>query len=231
MPSSNSWESVLSLADEQWGLVTSRQMESTGIAWSTVARKTGHGSLDRVARGVYRVRGAGEVEFIELRAAWLQLSPATPVWERSRAGGVVSHRSAAALDGLGHLPADIHEFTLPVRKQTRRPDVRLHRGDLEASDWHIRHGLLVTRPRRIAADLLAEREDLEAVGHVVSDALRVSLDSPGEMVNAIAPYAHAHGLRRGHGIDLLSRLLELTGTPEREAWLAAAAATTSSGAA
>jgi hypothetical protein len=36
-------------------------------------------------------------------------------------GGVVSHRSAAELYGLGHLTADQHEFTVPSRRQTRRP--------------------------------------------------------------------------------------------------------------
>lgn len=44
--------------------------------------------------------------------------------------GVVSHRSAAALYRLGDLPADVHEFTLPARRQTRRVDVRPHRARL-----------------------------------------------------------------------------------------------------
>jgi hypothetical protein len=54
--------------------------------------------------------------------------------------------------------------TLPERRQTRRPDVRLHRGPVKDSEWiHVR-GLPITRPSRIAADLLADREEPEAAG-------------------------------------------------------------------
>jgi predicted transcriptional regulator of viral defense system len=216
---------VLSVADEQWGLVTRQQVEATGVAWSTLARRVRSGSLERVARGVYRVRGAGEPEHLELRAAWLQLSPATPAWERTPEQGVVSHRSAAALYGLGHLPADVHEFTFPARRQTRRDDVRLHRGDVSDASWITLHGLPVTRPHRIAADLLAEREDPGAVGELIADALRPGHDDPGTVAQAIAPYASSHGLRRGDGVGLLRWLLDLTGDPGRRAWLDEAATT------
>jgi len=43
---------------------------------------------------------------------WFQFTPYTPASERTPDQGV-SHHSAAALDGLGHLPADVHGFTLP----------------------------------------------------------------------------------------------------------------------
>jgi hypothetical protein len=69
--------------------------------------------LKRVAQGVYHLAGAPIPDHIGLRAAWLQLVPDVPAWERTPAEGVVSHRSAAAVFGLGHLPADRHEFTLP----------------------------------------------------------------------------------------------------------------------
>jgi hypothetical protein len=71
----------------------------------------------------------------------------------------VSHRSAAALYGIGDLPGDRHEFTLPGRKQSRRPDVRLHKGRLDPGEWIALRGLPVTRPSRVAADQLAERPD------------------------------------------------------------------------
>jgi predicted transcriptional regulator of viral defense system len=225
MPRSQSWATVLALAEEQWGLVTTQQIEATGVAWSTLARQVRNGYLERVAHGVYRVRGAGEPEHVQLRAAWLQLSPAMPAWERGTEQGVVSNRSAAALYGLGHLPSDVHEFTLPIRKQTRRKDVRLHRGDLSEAGWITLHGLPVTLPRRIAADLLDEREDPGAVGGVIADALRAVYDYPGSVARAIGPYAATLGLRRGDGLGLLLWLLDLTGDPERQTWLNEAAAT------
>lgn len=223
MTESRAGGAVLAIADEQWGLVTKQQVEATGVAWSTLARQVRNGILERVAHGVYRVRGAGSVDDLELRAAWLQLNPAKAAWERDAADGVVSHRSAAALYGIGHLPADIHEFTLPARKQSRRVDVRLHRGSIKDGDWIILRGLPVTRPHRIASDLLAEREDPGAVAQLIADALRPVFDYPGAVASAIAPFATAYGFRRGDGVSLLRWLLELSGDPERDVWLDEAA--------
>lgn len=225
MPRSESWATVLLIADEQWGLVTKQQIEATGVAWSTLSRQVRNAALERVARGVYRVRGAGEAEHLELRAAWMQLNPTVPAWERGAVDGVVSHRSAAALYGVGHLPAEIHEFILPGRKQTRRDDVRLHRGSVEDAAWIWLHGLPVTRPHRIAADLLAEREDPGAVGQIIAEALRPGFDYPGTVAGTIAPHAAAYGLQRDDGLGLLRWLLELSGDPERQVWLTAAAET------
>ncbi|NMO55457.1 hypothetical protein HH310_30275 [Actinoplanes sp. TBRC 11911] len=147
---------------------------------------------------------------MDLRAAWLQLEPGVPAWERTTATGVVSHRSAAELYRIGHLPVDAHEFTLPSRKQTRRHDVRLHRGPVDHDIVTLR-GLPVTRPSRIAADLLADRADLGAIAQVIADALRPGFDDPGSISSAIAPHAAANGLRRGDGIGLLRWLPELSG--------------------
>lgn len=203
--------------------MTTQQVEATGVAWSTLARQLRSGRLERVAHGVYRVRGAGEVDHLALRAAWLQLRPAVPVWERSPEDGVVSHRSAAALYGIGHLPADMHEFTLPHRKQTRRADVRLHRGDVDDA-WIDLRGLPVTGPSRIAADLLAERTDPGAVAQLIAGALRDGYDDPSTVADAIAPYATTYGIRRGDGLAVLRWLLELSGDADREVWLQAATA-------
>lgn len=224
MARAESWSRVLSLAEEQWGLVSKQQVEATGVAWSTLSRQLRSGGLERVARGVYRVRGGQTADHLDLRAAWLQLSPDTPAWERTPRQGVVSHRSAAVLYGLGHLPADIHEFTLPDRRQTRRNDVRLHRATVIDGDWGTQRGLPVTRPARIAADLLTEREDPGAVGQLVADSLRSGAERPQPIVAAIARHAAALGFPDGDGRGLLRWLLELAGDPERETWLAEAAA-------
>lgn len=221
MAEADGWPLALSIAEEQWGLLTKQQIEATGIAWSTLSRQLRRGVIERVAHGIYRVRGASDVDHLELRAAWLQLNPSVPAWSRGPADGVVSHRSAAALYGIGHLPADIHEFTLPGRKQTRRQDVRLHRGDVQDS-WIILRGLPATRPRRIAADLLARREDLAAVAELVSDALRLRYDDPTALAYAIAPYAATYRLRRGDGVGLLRWLLSMTADRDRDQWLAEA---------
>ena len=109
------------VAQEQWGLLTRRQIENEGIGSTSLERLTAEGGLlERVANGVYRVIAAPIPDHLDLRAAWLQLAPDLPAWERTAEQGVVSHRSAAAVYALGHLPADRHEFTLAKRRQTRR---------------------------------------------------------------------------------------------------------------
>lgn len=208
------------ITEEQWGLITRRQARRAGISSATFERLIADGSvLERVANGVYRSTTAPVPDRLDLRAAWLQLAPETLAWERTPEQGVVSHRSAAALYGLGHLPADVHEFTVGTRKQTRRPDVRLHHRNLATLRWIVVHGLLVTRPSVIAADLLADREEPDAVAQVIADALRGALDVPGTFPETLAPYAARFRFRRGDGLGLLRWLLGLVGDPETARWL------------
>ncbi|MGH7746009.1 MAG: type IV toxin-antitoxin system AbiEi family antitoxin domain-containing protein, partial [Candidatus Dormibacteria bacterium] len=119
------------IAADQWGLITRRQAEAAGVSAATLKRLARtSGGLERLAHGVYRLAGAPLPRHPDLRAAWLQLAPEVPAWQRTPEQGVVSHRSAARLYGIGDLPADRHEFTLPVRRQSRRADVRLHHRSL-----------------------------------------------------------------------------------------------------
>lgn len=208
---------LAAIAEDQWGLVTRRQVERAGVSPATLQRLASDSVLERVAQGVYRVAGSPRPDHVELRAAWLQLAPDVRAWKRTPREGVVSHRSAAAVYGLGHLPADRHEFTLPIRRQSRRPDVRLHRREVASSTSTSLRGLPVTRPTRIAADLLADREDPEAVGHVVVDAIRGAYEYPGSFAEALAPHAVKFGLRRHDGGALLGWLLDLVGVDEIDA--------------
>ncbi|MGH2704935.1 MAG: type IV toxin-antitoxin system AbiEi family antitoxin domain-containing protein [Actinomycetota bacterium] len=207
------------IAEDQWGLVTRRQAELAGVSRATLQRLASEGVLERVAHGVYHLTGAPTPDHLEVRAAWLQLAPEVPAWQRTPEQGVVSYRSAAALYGLSHLPADRHDFTLPTRRQSRRPDVRLHQRPLRQGEWVSLHGLPVTRPARIASDLLDDKEDPEAVAHVVADAIRAVYDYPGPFADALASHAARFGLRRGDGIALLRWLLDLVGDPDTPRWM------------
>ena len=131
----------------------------------------------------------------------------------------MSHRSSASVYGLGHLPADQHEFTVPRRKQSRRSDVRIHVRALEDREWIALRGLPVTRPSRTASDLLWDHEDPEGVARVVADAIRPVYDYPGTFADSLAAHAARFGLRRGDGLALLQWLLEMTADPERGRWM------------
>lgn len=175
------------------------------MAWSTLARMARNGEVERVAHGVYRWSGVPDHEFEPLRAAWLQLAPSVPAWERVPTQGVVSHRSAARVFGIGELPADVHDFTMASRRQTRRIDVRLHVGELAVADVARVGGLLVTQPARIVADLLRMREDVEAVGRILSEALRSGLEDEATCSEHLEPLARAR--HQGDGNALMEALL------------------------
>jgi predicted transcriptional regulator of viral defense system len=211
MPQGGTTSKLAQLAEDQWGLVTRRQAEAAGVSPATLQRLSGlEGPLERMAHGVYRLAGAPLPDHAPLRAAWLALAPETPAWERRPEQGVVSHRSAAAIHGLGELPADRHEFILPVRRQTRRPDVRIHRGELRRDEWELLGGLPVTTPARTAADLLGDREDPGAVARVIADALEKKVDRADNFPAELARWSGTLGLRRGDGDAALAFLLDLT---------------------
>jgi hypothetical protein len=209
------------MAEEQWGLVTRQQaVDIAGVAPATFARLASDGAfLERVAHGVYHLAGAPVPDHLDLRAAWLQMAPGMPAWDRRPDQGVVSHRSGAALYGIGHLPADVHDLTLPKRRQSRRTDVRLHRRRIDDGEWIDLRGLLVTRPSRIASDLLYDHEDPEAVAHLVADAIRSAYDHPGTFAESLAPHAARFGLRQGDGLGLFRWLLDLVGDRETSRWM------------
>jgi hypothetical protein len=77
----------------------------------------------------------------------------------------------------------------------------------------------VTRPSRIAADLLDDREDPDAVAQVIADAIRSVYDYPGTFADALRPHAAKFGLRRGDGLALLRWLLDTVGDQETPQWM------------
>jgi hypothetical protein len=204
------------LAQGQWGLFTKTQAEMAGVGWTTLARLNGQGLIHRVAHGVYRIGGTGEPDHLGLRAAWLQLEPGTPAWARFDGPevAIVSHASAASLYDIGDLRADVHEFTLPVRKQTRRPDVRLHRGTVGPGDWQIVRGLPTTRAGLVLADLIADGVDLETVARMTAEVTDRLLDYPDAVTAHLGRYAKRFGFTQGDGQGLFEYLLALAGRPE-----------------
>ncbi|MEX2447442.1 MAG: type IV toxin-antitoxin system AbiEi family antitoxin domain-containing protein [Solirubrobacterales bacterium] len=211
---------LASIAEDQWGLLTRRQAEAAGVSAATLQRLSRPGGvLERTAHGVYHLAGAPLPPHPGLRSAWLALAPGTLAWERKPAQGTVSHRSAAALWGLGDLAPDRHEFTLPERRQTRQRGVRLHRGQLGADETAILGGLPVTSPARTASDLLADKEGPEAVARIITEALREKKEWVGNLPSALAPRAAGVGFRRDDWRAVLAWLLDLSGDPDPERWL------------
>jgi hypothetical protein len=182
------------------------------MAWSTLARLVRDGVALRVAHGVYRLRGNTFHENIDLCAAWLQLAPDIMAPHRITGEGVACRWSAASICGLA--PAvGVHQFSLPVRRQTRRVDVKLYRADLAADEVVRTGGLLVTAPGRIVADLLGDGEDLVAVADVATAALGGAKTTRAGLAVAVAPYAAGFGFADYDGLSLVDWLIDLSARP------------------
>jgi len=180
------------LAAAQWGLVTTSQANEAGVSRTHLNRLAVAGVLVRLTHGVYAMRTSAGDDLLDLRCAWLTLDPTRLAADRltdPTPAVVVSHASAAHLHGHGDILADRHEFTVPTRKQTRRPELRLHRGDLPASDITVHRGLPVTTPARAVLDLLTAHHDGEHVAGVLAAAVRAHQVDPRRPRTPASPNA------------------------------------------
>ncbi|WP_216215626.1 type IV toxin-antitoxin system AbiEi family antitoxin domain-containing protein [Amycolatopsis aidingensis] len=196
---------------QQWGLVTTAQAVRAGVDTVTLTRLADAGHLQSVRRGVYALDAAPESRLREEQAVWLWLNPSVPAWERPKLdpdGGVLSHASATIAHDVGDLVADTVELTVPRRRTTRDPAVKLHRDEkLTDDDVVLIDGLPVTSARRTVLDLLAQHTDASRIAQVIRDGTesdRLDLD---ELSVEIGPYARRYGLKTRDGRRLLEHLL------------------------
>lgn len=202
------------LSASQWGMVTTAQAAAHGVPRVDLSRLCQSGHLERLAHGIYRDAGAPSGEFEGLRAAWLAADPSHTAEQRLRdlsGGVVVMGASAASLHGVGDLPADRHEFSAPVRRQTQRSGVSYRRRELEPTDVTIVHGLPVTTIERTIADLVEDRTDLSLVADVLRDAAQRRRIDTDRLAELLAPLAARSHLRKDDGTALLRHLTALAG--------------------
>ena len=185
-----------------------------GVTAQNVAQMAKAGDLVRLAHGIYRLAGNPTDRHEDLRAAWLALDPSRRAVERITDQDVdmVSHRSAVLVLEIGDLDADVMEFTVPQRRQTRRTDVRLHRGATHG-DWALVAGLPVATPQRTIADLVAEGIDRGHLATLVRDAMIRYELAAEDVAVVLARYARRYGGATGDGQGLLTLLLREAGVP------------------
>jgi predicted transcriptional regulator of viral defense system len=138
------------LGESQGGYLTAQQAIDAGVARSTLtyhAREAG--MLQRVGRGVYRLRRFPSSPHEHVIPVWLGLS---------RAQAVVSHVSALELMDLTDLIADEVHVTLPRSQRGRTiPDgVRAHFTDrpIQGQDGRKVLGVPITGVERTIADVV-----------------------------------------------------------------------------
>ncbi|MGW2126910.1 type IV toxin-antitoxin system AbiEi family antitoxin domain-containing protein [Streptomyces sp. NPDC001758] len=202
-------------AADQWGLVTAAQAKNLGVSGVQLMRLTEAGLLESVGHGVYALSAAGVPQHVEIKVAWLRLQPGVPAWERPLGGrdsGVVSHASACQLHDLGDIPTPEVEISVPRRRTTIEPFVRLRTVSVEAADITVVDGLPVTTAARTIVDLLRAKADGGRVGGVIADAERRDLLDLGTLAVAVQPYARRYGLpASATGHELVEHLVGQAG--------------------
>jgi len=136
---------VARVAEEQYGVVSLRQLIAAGITRNGVSKRVRKGQLQRLHQGVYAVGHRP----VSRRGFWMAAVLACGE------GAVLSQRSAAELWGLLR-PQDgpIHVSTAARSGRAKRVGIRLHRcPSLVAGTITKRLRIPVTTPARTIADL------------------------------------------------------------------------------
>ncbi|MEA2147282.1 MAG: hypothetical protein QOI23_2502 [Chloroflexota bacterium] len=179
-------EALLEVANEQGGYVSGPQAKRLGIGRTDINRLVAAGDLQRVRRGVYRMRH-GQSRFEDEVAAWLHLQRDLLPWERrDEPRAVLSHESAAAFHQLGTIIPGLPTFTALHGPRTTTADALvLHQMQLPGQDWTWeRDGTLrlpVTTPARTIVDLMLAREEPSYIVRATREALARGQTTPEKL--------------------------------------------------
>lgn len=132
----------------QSGYFTSAQARAHHVSSELLSHHVGSGRLERIRRGLYRLRGYPSGERDEMREKWMAVGS-----EKA----VLCHESALALLGLSdNIPTAVHLLVPRRHRGLRKPEgVILHtRVDEAAPPIVWREGLPLTAPARTLVDVI-----------------------------------------------------------------------------
>jgi len=181
-PQSAIWE----LVRRQHGVVARGQLLDLGLSVRAIEHRLKTGRLHLLRRGVYAV-GRPEIGH---KGRWM-----AAVLSCGR-GTVLSHRSAAALWGIGGERVGGIEVSTPFASFNQPTELRVHRRyGLRAEDVTQQDGIPVTSPIRTLLDLAAELPPGE-VERAVNEADRLGLVDPETLREALGAYRGERGVRK-----------------------------------
>jgi len=161
---------LVSLAEENDGLVTADHARQAGFTDSVLARLVQRGRIERTSRGVYRVPYLTPGRFSQYREAVL--------WAKANRGPTevaLSYTTAlAAYEISSANPHSIH-ITAPRAARLRRQKPKgiiVHHEDLMTEDITVHEGMPITTIARTVADLLKSGERVDLIRQAISDARR-----------------------------------------------------------
>jgi very-short-patch-repair endonuclease len=187
---------IATLAERQYGVVSTRQLLAAGIGTGAIATRVRRMGLHRLHRGVYAVGHTALLPRAREMAAVLACGD----------DAVISHRSAAVMWRLV-AEADGPVDVTVARSSRSRPGLRIHRSrTLERKDVRLLEGIPVTAPTRTLLDL-AETSPERELERAIEEALVQRLTTEPALVAAV-------GEAKGrHGAATLKRLLNRAAGP------------------
>jgi very-short-patch-repair endonuclease len=171
---------IAALADRQHGVVGTWQL---GLDRRAISRRAAAGRLHRKHRGVYAV-GRSE---LTPRGHWMAAALAYGP------DAVISHRTAAALWGIGTSTWKI-DVTTPHSK-TSRDNIRHHTAPLPPEEETTHDGIPVTTVARTILDIAATLNE-DAVDRVLESADRAELADLNALNRVMARRPKAPGCRK-----------------------------------
>lgn len=197
-------DELIAIAEDNDGLVTSKQARDAGIFDSVLVRLAQRGRLERTARGVYRITHYPQSKFSQYKEALL--------WAEASQGpklAALSHETAFVIYGISDAnPAQVH-ITVPKSTRLRRAGpawIAVHRNDLPPTDITIHEGLSITTIERTVEDVLRLTGRADLVREAIRDARRAGLIDVAEsakLKRRVERFAHEvgakHLLREGAG--------------------------------
>jgi very-short-patch-repair endonuclease len=148
--------------------VARRQLLALGFNAREIEHRVARGRLHLVMRGVYAVGWPALTRERRWMAAVLACGE----------GAVLSHRSAAALWGIGAERPGVVDISVRRRAELKRPGLHVRRRlSLRAADMTSRKGIPVTSPAQTLVDLAAELGP-RTVERAINDADKLDLIDP-----------------------------------------------------
>lgn len=196
------------IAQRQWGLVTTKQAHAAGVARLQLSRLAGGGALERVSQGIYRLAGAPALENEQILASWVALDGKDFDPARQPAA-VVAGVAAARVHEIGDFWIETIDFFTPIRRVSRRPDVRTRVRTLARGEYTLVDGLPTLTGARTIADLVELWTDESLVADALRDGIDRGIVDLRHLSDHLAPLAGAHGFHDGDGASFVGRLLDI----------------------
>jgi hypothetical protein len=186
------------LVARQHGIVARAQLLALGFSARAIEHRIAYGRLHPIARGIYAVGWP----YLDRRRRWAAAVLAAASAPADRAaepylGGetALSHRSAAALWGIGSEQRGRVDLSVRRAQGVRRPGLLIRRRlSLQASEILIHEDLPVTSPVQTLIDLATELGPI-AVERAVNDADKRNLIDPETLREALDDHAGEPGVR------------------------------------